>query len=348
MTTTNDEWREDQCYSFDPLSQEIAPALLNSVDIKKYIDLGCLLEESKYDENCLKIASYEMKFLGKLYDWTVTDEGQLKPRCRAIRTNEPTTLYRNSISYLWMEEKLLLPEYIAGRFNLHIRHVHKGLLLGTGPLVDPGFSGSLLIPLHNLTNNDYEIIGGDGIIWVEFTKLSSNDFWSTSDKVGKERPKHLKVFPPMKDLDEPGSYFVKSSVAASGGVQSAFQGALDQTRSAADAARESAEGAREYTDSFRKFSTWAGIATAILVVVGVGAMIVQGYSLVSQIAATTNEMQRQVESIRRERSKTASVVQDEIAEIRAKLVVNGSEVEEVRNKVELLYRERDTTPNDDQ
>lgn len=348
MTTTNDTWRRSKYYNFDPLAQEISPALLNSVDIKRYIDLGCLIENSTFDEDCLKIASYEMKFLGDLYDWTVTDEGQLRPRCRRIQDDESMTLYRNSISYLWMEEKLLLPEYIAGRFNLHIRHVHKGLLLGTGPLVDPGFSGSLLIPLHNLTNNDYEVTGGDGIIWVEFTKLSSNDYWTTDDKDGQERPKHLKMFPPLKDLEDPELYFSKSHVAASGGVQSAFQGALDQTRKAADAARESAKNAREYTDSFKKFSTWAGIATVILVVVGVGALIMQGYSLVSQITATTNEIQRQVESVRSERATNADAVREEITSINERISDNSSEVENVRDKVEQLYRERDTTHNGEQ
>ena len=149
-----------------PIHKEIAPALLNSDDIKKYVDIGCLLDKATFDTTLLKPASYEMRFLGKLYDWVIADEGQLKPRCREIVENKPTILHRNSITYLWMSEQLFLPEYIAARFNLHIRHVHKGLLLGTGPLVDSGFSGSLLIPLHNLTNNNYEICGGDGIIWV--------------------------------------------------------------------------------------------------------------------------------------------------------------------------------------
>ncbi len=46
------------------------------------------------------------------------------------------------------------------------------LLLGTGPLVDPGFHGNLLIPLHNLTSDEYVIRGDEGLIWIEFTKTS--------------------------------------------------------------------------------------------------------------------------------------------------------------------------------
>ena len=45
----------------------------------------------------------------------------------------------NSITFVQIESKIRLPNYIALRFNLRIQHVHRGLLLGTGPLVDPGF-----------------------------------------------------------------------------------------------------------------------------------------------------------------------------------------------------------------
>ena len=58
------------------------------------------------------------------------------------------------------------------RFNLRIQHVHRGLLLGTGPLVDPGFQGNLLIPVHNLTAEPYVLRADEGFIWMEFTRTS--------------------------------------------------------------------------------------------------------------------------------------------------------------------------------
>jgi hypothetical protein len=78
----------------------------------------------------------------------------------------------NSISFVRIESEFRLPQYIAVRFNLRITHVHRGLLLGTGPLVDPGFHGNLLVPLHNLTSDEYTIRGDEGLIWMEFTKTS--------------------------------------------------------------------------------------------------------------------------------------------------------------------------------
>ena len=136
---TNEEWRNHEFYTFDPFAEEIQPALLNSADIKKYVDKDCLIERDAFDDKRLKTASYEMRFLGELHSWDMKKDGTLDPRCMKIRCGDAVKLPGNSITYLWMEEKLLLPEYIAARFNLHIRHVHKGILLGTGPMVDPGF-----------------------------------------------------------------------------------------------------------------------------------------------------------------------------------------------------------------
>jgi hypothetical protein len=65
-----------------------------------------------------------------------------------------------------------MPAYIGARFNLLIRDVYRGLLVGTGPLVDPGFNGKLSIPIHNFTTREYIIRAGEGLVYFEFTKLS--------------------------------------------------------------------------------------------------------------------------------------------------------------------------------
>lgn len=355
MTSTHQQWRRNQYYAYDPYSQDIAPALLNSADIKKYVDIGCLLDKATFDSDLLKPASYEMRFLGELYDWDITDEGQLKPRCREIVDKKPVILQRNSITYLWMAEQLFLPEYIAARFNLHIRHVHKGLLLGTGPLVDSGFSGSLLIPLHNLTNNNYEICGGDGIIWVEFTKLSKSEYWKYHNKKDLDRPDNLKPFPNVKDLDDPLAYFLKSGVTAQGGVQSAFHGALVETRNAAETARKGAEEARDSakksrdtTDRFRKLYTWIGIATAILVVAAIATIIVQGYSLVSQVVTTTNEIHQQVKADRKQETENSQTVAERIENLEERLDNATSDIGALKDRVDLIQRERPPVPQSTQ
>ncbi|MGH7047122.1 MAG: hypothetical protein ACREE2_12125 [Stellaceae bacterium] len=87
-------------------------------------------------------------------------------------------LEQNSLCYVTLQPTFRLPAYIADRFNLLIRDVYRGLLVGTGPLVDPGFVGRLSIPLHNFTSNKYPLRADEGFVYFEFTKLS----WTNGDQ----------------------------------------------------------------------------------------------------------------------------------------------------------------------
>ncbi|MDP9316476.1 MAG: hypothetical protein M3R24_37430, partial [Chloroflexota bacterium] len=133
--------------SVDPL-KTVLPALLNSADIYDYVAKTGMLYP--FDASGLKSASYEVNLLGKCVIW---DEGGNKQKI-TISKGDEFKLPKNSIAFVQVEPFIRLPDYIALRFNLKITHVYRGLLLGTGPLVDPGFEGPLYIPLHNLTTND--------------------------------------------------------------------------------------------------------------------------------------------------------------------------------------------------
>jgi len=157
--------------TIDPFP-DIPRALLSSEHVMDYIRVTGMLHPVDFsrERGRLKAASYEALPGKKFIRWD--DKGQ-KVICD-IKAEEEYELPRNSITFIQIEPKIRLPDYIALRFNLRIKHVHRGLLLGTGPLVDPGFKGDLLIPLHNLTSEPYRIKGNEGLIWIEFTKTSHN------------------------------------------------------------------------------------------------------------------------------------------------------------------------------
>ena len=162
--------------------------------------------------------------------------------------------------------------------------MHKGILLGTGPLVDAGFFGRLLIPLHNLTDNDYKMDGGDGIIWVEFTKVSENAFWESD---GAERPENLKEFPNRKDLDSPIEYIEKSKVTEAGGVQSAFKGALDQARTDAD-------GAHKELEKIKRLGIVAIVIGFFAILGSVAALWLSGHNLIARTVSVAQGSQNEI------------------------------------------------------
>jgi deoxycytidine triphosphate deaminase len=161
--------RAEHFRELDPFP-DIPPALLSSEHISDYVRVTGLLCPFEPSEDGLKAASYEVR-ASCFIRW----DNDGRKTITAVKKGDKYELPENSIVFVQIESKIRLPDYIALRFNLRIKHVHRGLLLGTGPLVDPGFGGELLIPLHNLTSEKYVIDVDEGIIWIEFTKTSHNE-----------------------------------------------------------------------------------------------------------------------------------------------------------------------------
>jgi deoxycytidine triphosphate deaminase len=79
----------------------------------------------------------------------------------------------NSIIFVSIAESLDLPYYIVARFNLRVDWVYKGILLGTGPQVEPGFRGNLSCPLYNLTSRPHLITLGQEFATIDFERTTN-------------------------------------------------------------------------------------------------------------------------------------------------------------------------------
>jgi len=212
----------------DPFKGEIPASLLSSEHIQAYVCATGMLHPFHHDkEGRLKAASYEVNPGTQFIMWN--EKGH-----KVITENpQELVLPANSITFVQLESHIFLPNYIGMRFNLRIQHVHRGLLLGTGPLVDPGFQGNLLIPLHNLTSQPYKMSADEGLIWVEFTKTTFG-----SQYAGKQF--HFFEIDPNKTNRAAEYYFEKAN--SNNPIQSSIpivaKESLDRLRSAEKAARE--------------------------------------------------------------------------------------------------------------
>jgi deoxycytidine triphosphate deaminase len=224
--------RFEEYKSKDPFP-DIIPALLNSADIYDYVALTGMIYP--FESRKLKSASYAVPILGKVVYWDDHNSKQVQ----TIDRDEEFTLRPNSIAFVTLEPMLRLPDYIAFRFNLKITNVYRGILLGTGPLVDPGFVGKLSIPLHNLTTNDYKFTGGEDLIWMEFTKISSNPRWNANDVDSISRFGQYIEFPSTKALPDVEGYLRKADQHRS--IRSSISEAIENARTSAQAAADSAQ-----------------------------------------------------------------------------------------------------------
>jgi len=246
-------------------------ALLSSAEVHDYARVTAML--FPFYASSLKSASYEAHIGGEFIRW---DENGTKIE-EIVGRGDSCVLPPNSISFVQVEPTFRLPHYIALRFNLRITHVHRGLLLGTGPLVDPGFEGKLLVPLHNLTSSEYRLNTNDALIWIEFTKTT---YGTTLKEKEASKDRMFAEFPVGKKDKSAKYYFYKASQGAP--IQSSIPTSVKQ---AAESARKSEKAAATSRNVI--------VGAAIIAIAGIGAtvgqlMIQQSDIAMGAIGLTTN------------------------------------------------------------
>lgn len=269
---------------------DIEPSLLNSADIADYVRTTGMIVP--FDPAKLKTASYEVKLLGK---WTFVDEYGNVQRGE-LKEGEEFELRRNSIVFMTAEPFFQLPDYIALRHNLKISHVYKGLLVGTGPLIDPGFTGRISLPIHNLTESNYTLRGGEGIIWVEFTKLSSNNRWRNGDASAAREGKYT-PFPPRKTRDNDVFDYINDATAHLPVPSSSSAKIAVNARKAVKKAKE----AKRSVQKNARFLTIAGVIALVgLTASLIGPVVVDLRSRTQSLERTIEELQGTIEQLRDE------------------------------------------------
>ena len=164
---------EEKDYWIDPDPDSMG--LLLSDRIKFYVEKVNLVRP--FDEESLRPASYTLH-AGKDYLLNLKEgmkEGNLEE-------DKVVEIPPNGLIYIRFLEEINLPFYMIARFNLRVKQVYRGLLLGTGPQVDPGFRGHLNCPIHNFTDEPKRIKFRDPIATIDFEKTTTFGQTYFSDK----------------------------------------------------------------------------------------------------------------------------------------------------------------------
>ncbi|MCW5684213.1 MAG: hypothetical protein KIT85_07425 [Pseudolabrys sp.] len=293
----------------------VAPGLLSSAEIDDYARLTGLIYP--YDQSCLKSASYEMYIGGDFIYW---DEKQNRVSRRIDRREDRyVVLPQNSIAFVQVEPTFRLPNYIAVRFNLRITHVHRGLLLGTGPLVDPGFHGKLLIPLHNLTAQDYYLDTQKALIWVEFTKTTYGCIPAERDA---SPVRNFKAFPVVNRNLTSEEYLYK----ARGGqpITSSIAGVVATSGNAAAAAAESANQSKTFIQRLSWGAALAIVLSTIALIYNSWNVLQSVQGLISGVVKDQSSASERLESLKREVEKLEKTLADRVSPLE-------KELEQLRN-----------------
>jgi len=244
----------------DSKKTEYVPAsLLSAKQIIAYVKKTGLIAPfytGGGENSLLKDASYEGKIGSKAF---IFKPGETVPeQAFSAKSNKVLKVPANSIVFVECDLDFRLPDFIALRFNLQIKHVHRGLLLGTGPLVDPGYWGKLCIPLHNLTDEDYEIPKDEGLIWIEFTKTSGADSSAGRPPLGK-------AFWDIERFLEKASESLVQGAAKKVGIRSSIPTIFKEAKENSDQALKKVKSARNWNIGGLFVGLIAAIATLVAV-----------------------------------------------------------------------------------
>ena len=95
-----------------------------------------------------------------------------------ISSSNDVTLKSNEVTLVNTGIAISLPQQCAGfvlpRSGLSTKH--KITLINSPGLIDPGYTGELLVPLMNYGNKDYEIKAGDRIAQLVLVNTHDVDF----------------------------------------------------------------------------------------------------------------------------------------------------------------------------
>lgn len=136
--------------------------ILSDLDIRYFIQTGDIVIENFNNE--LEPASYDLR-VGKE---GMTEEGLVNiSEKKYIKIPRGVTVVISSL------ERIKLSTKLAARFGLRSHFARKGLILLSGPQIDPGFEGILNITIFNAGTSEVVLSYEDKIATVEFFILKT-------------------------------------------------------------------------------------------------------------------------------------------------------------------------------
>lgn len=119
---------------------------------------------NNFDERSLQPASYDMR----LGEEAITSSHREKtyPARSGLLTIAP-----GDFALAATHEYVELPATVAGHIGLRSAYAKKGIVLLSGPQIDPGFKGVLVVGLSNLSPRDVVIPYKSSFCTVEFFRL---------------------------------------------------------------------------------------------------------------------------------------------------------------------------------
>jgi dCTP deaminase len=114
--------------------------------------------------NSLEPASYDMR----VGDMAITKSERVK-----VEEAGQVVIPRGETAVIYPMETVGLDETLVARFGLVSKCARRGLILLSGPQIDPGYHGRLEVTVFNCGNSAVHLAYGEKFVTIEFDRLST-------------------------------------------------------------------------------------------------------------------------------------------------------------------------------
>ena len=116
----------------------------------------------------------EKQIQGATYDLRVGEQAATTTSKKVVNIREVgyLTIEPGDFAVVTVMEIVRLGPQYVGRFGLRSKFARKGLIATTGPQIDPGYHGRLIIGITNLSPKPIALSYGDDFVSVELHKLA--------------------------------------------------------------------------------------------------------------------------------------------------------------------------------
>lgn len=136
--------------------------VLSDVDIQKFMSSGDV-----------KITNFSGDIEPASYDLRVGSNGILSDGIIDISKKRCIKIPRGSTAVIYPCEEIKLSNKVAARYGLRSKFARRGLILLSGPQIDPGFEGILSVTVFNAGTDYVRIDHLEKFATIEFMELSS-------------------------------------------------------------------------------------------------------------------------------------------------------------------------------
>lgn len=124
-----------------------------------------------YNEKNTRAGSYDLTIGDEYYIGSSQDESVLDTR--VLSQDQSFAIPPHAVCFILLAEAIKLPADVTAKISLRMTHIYSGLVITSQPPFDPGYSGNVIVMVHNFSASPVYLKHGERLATIEFTMLAT-------------------------------------------------------------------------------------------------------------------------------------------------------------------------------